>query len=390
MINLERKEDCCGCSACESICKKNAIKLKPDTEGFGYPYVDSVKCVDRGVCGSVCPVINRKKLYVDKEKQAFYAVRHKNEVILKSSSSGGAFSAIAQYVIEHHGIVYGATYDQNMVVRHISISHVSELPKLRGSKYVQSDLCGLFREIESYLIQGRLVLFTGTPCQAAGLRLFLRKEYAHLFTIDLVCHAAGSPMLFKEYVEYLERQYGDKLIWMNMRDKEKGGWNHHFVQKNWLERKGPTYLRMNMISWWRIYYSHMTNRPSCHECKFTNMDRCGDITLADFWDDRKNRPDIFSAKGTSLLIVNTRKGETLLQEIDTVMISWPITKEDAWQPCLEHPTKMSLQREVFWNYYYRHGAGSAFKKFFYISKKTRYMWKIKDCIAKWIGYGPKN
>ena len=386
MIHINNKEDCCGCTACESICGTKAITLKSDEEGFLYPKVNIDKCIDCHLCEKVCPIINRNKLFIDKEKQSFYAVRHKNESILTSSSSGGAFSAIAQYVIEHHGIVYGATYDQHMVVRHISISHVSELPKLRGSKYVQSDLCGLFREIESYLIQGRLVLFTGTPCQVAGLRLFLRKEYAHLFTIDLVCHAAGSPMLFKEYVKYLERRYGDKLVWMNMRDKEKGGWNHHFVQKNWLERKGPTYLRMNMISWWNIFYSHMTNRPSCHECKFTNFSRPGDITIADFWDDKNLRPELHSIKGTSVCIVNSEKGRQLLNDAHKSADIWEITKEQAWQPCLETPTLANEKREEFWKIYEKGGLVKAYEMFIYIPLRIRMMWWIKDSIASIIGY----
>ncbi len=389
MIQLNRKEDCCGCTACESICGKNAIVLRPDEEGFLYPQVDVSKCVDCHLCEVVCPIITRKKGIDKIENQHFYAVRHNDEGILMSSSSGGAFSAIAQVVLDHGGIVYGATYDENMVVRHVAIEKVEGLWKLRGSKYVQSDIRGIFKEIKSLLSLGRYVLFSGTPCQVDGLKNYLRKNYEHLITIDLVCHAAGSPLLFNNYIEYMETKLKGRIRWMNMRDKSKWGWSHRFLQSVDLESGLKIYNDSNMISWWSIYYSHLANRPACHECQYTNYCRPGDITLADFWDDEQNRPELRSDRGTSLIIVNSNKGKIILDSIKDLSL-WEVTQKEAWQPCLEAPTPANIRRDVFWQVYLQKGYQYAFRKFFCVSKATLLKWKTKDFIAKTIGYTPKK
>ena len=389
MIHIDRKEDCCGCTACESICGRNAITLIPDQEGFSYPKVDEQKCIECHLCENVCPIISRRKGIDLPECQSFFAARHINEDVLKNSSSGGVFSALAQEVLNKDGVVYGATYDDNMVVHHVGVHKFDELWKLRGSKYVQSDIRGIYKEIKSLLSLGRYVLFSGTPCQVDGLNNYLRKDYKNLITIDLVCHAAGSPLLFQNYIDYLEAKLNGRIIWMNMRDKTKWGWSHRFLQSVHMESGGKAYQDDGVIKWWTIYYSHLANRPSCHECQYTNYCRPGDITLADFWDDEQKRPELKSDRGTSLIIINSNKGKIIIDSIKNLSL-WKITQEEAWQPCLEAPTPSNIRRDVFWQAYLQKGYRYAFRKFFYVSKVTRFKWKIKAKIAKFVGYGPKN
>lgn len=386
MIHIDRKEDCCGCTACESICGRNAITLISDHEGFSYPKVDQQKCIECHLCEVVCPIISRKKGIDKLENQHFYAVRHKDEDILMNSSSGGAFSAIAQAVLEHGGIVYGATYDDNMVVRHVAIEKMEDLWKLWGSKYVQSDIRGVFLEIKQMLASGRFVLFSGTPCQVEGLRLFLKKEEKGLLTIDLVCHAVSSPMLFHNYIDYLQKKYNHRITWMNMRDKTKKGWVHNSPVKIWLDNGKSYWIKDNMVSWISVFSSHLTNRPSCHECKFSNMARPGDITLADFWDENKAHPEFFSKKGTSSCILNTQKGEKFFEIIKDNLVISEVTKSDSMQPCLNSPTPVSPYRAEFWRCYSQNGSGVAFHKFCYTPLHIKYKIKIKDYIAKVIGY----
>lgn len=386
MIQLIRKEDCCGCTACESICGKNAIVLKADEEGFLYPDVNKAKCVDCHLCEKVCPIITRKNGVKELDSQHFYAVRHKDTDVLMNSSSGGAFSAFARIVFDKGGVVYGAAYDDNMVVRHVAIDKMEDLWKLRGSKYVQSDTRGVYKDIRLLLNYGRLVLFSGTPCQVQGLRNYLKKEEKGLLTIDLICHAVSSPMLFHNYIDYLQDKYKHRITWMNMRDKTKKGWVHNSPVKIWLDNGKSCWIKNNMVSWISVFSSHLTNRPSCHECKFSNLARTGDITLADFWDEKKSHPEFFSKKGTSTCILNTDKGKMFFEKIKDKLEVLEVTKDASMQPCLLLPTPVSQIREDFWRCYFQKGSEVALYKFCYTPLYIKYKIKIKDYIAKTIGY----
>ena len=338
MIRIINKEDCCGCSACISICPKTAINFIQDSEGFNYPHVDVDKCVECGLCEKTCPIIQRKS--IDKtvaNPLQYKAVRIKDKKILSESSSGGAFSILADIIFDLNGCVCGVEYSEEGLPHHIIIDSKAELYKLRGSKYVQSNILGIFPAIKQRLLKGQYVLFSGTSCQVDGLKKYLRKDYANLLTVDLVCHSIPSPLIYKEYLTYCSK---------------------------------------------RLFFSEMINRPSCGDCQYANLNRVSDFTIADFWDDDKKRIDIYSKEGTSLLLVNTEKGINALESCQNNFYSWNITKEEALQPCLCHTTKPSDKRDEFWDFYYKNGFENSYNRYF---ADTKYviLKKIIKKIIKW-------
>ena len=383
MIKITNKEDCCGCSACASVCTHNAIKLRADEEGFLYPSVDTNYCIDCGLCEKVCPILQRKgKMREDTTEKLFFAVRHKNPEILINSSSGGAFSALAEYVLENKGVVYGAVYNKKMQVVHARAINKNEYALMRGSKYSQSDIYGIYSKCKEDLKRGVLVLFTGTPCQIAGLKSYLTRSYENLITVDLVCHAVPSPKVFADYVQSINKIFHDKLISINMRYKKSHGWSHSFSYC-YTFRSGKEIIDpVGINNWGRIFFSGFIDRPSCHECKFTNFDRTGDITIADFWDDLFLRPDIKSKNGTSLFIVNSENGKNLLEKLTNKMYFWEVTKYESLQRCLIKPSDASPKRNEFWNYYLKNGFEKTCQRYFFISRKSIIVQSVKIFVKK--------
>lgn len=381
MINIKNKADCCGCSACISICGKKAIQFVADSEGFNYPQVDKEKCVNCNLCDTVCPIQSRKQTDKTVETPLQYkAVRIKDQDILQNSSSGGAFSILANIVFDLGGVVCGVEYSDNGMARHTIIESKNELYKLRGSKYVQSDILGTYEKVKGILKTGRHLLFSGTPCQIDGLKQFLRKDYTNLWTVDLICHSIPSPLIFKEYMSYCTKVLGHEIVSIDMRYKRTYGWSHRFsyrfLYKNGKSTIDPPYV----VNWGRLFFSEMINRPSCGDCQYTNLNRVGDFTIADFWDDDKKRPDIYSKEGTSLLLINTEKSKSLFEGNSEEYYAWDITREEALQPCLCHVTKQSKRRDEFWNYYYNNGFDASYKKFFADSRYVIFKKIIKKLI----------
>lgn len=367
MIQITDKSQCCGCTACASICAHDAITMQPDKEGFLYPRVDINKCVDCGLCVKVCPVLNRKIVDNTPNQIAYKALRIKDRKLLETSSSGGAFIAVASYVINHGGVVCGAKYTEDAVVIHDFAETLEDVKRFMGSKYSQSDIRGIYRKTKEYLRDGRLVLFTGTPCQVHGLRLYLRKQYENLITVDLICHSVPSPMIFKDYINFCSSKLGGKVNAIDMRYKQTYGWSHRFAYRFHFENGKQTIEPRTVENWGRLFFSRLIDRPSCYECKYTNYNRCGDLTIADFWDDDNFRPDIRSKEGTSLCLVNTEIGIKILKEIQEFVILWNITKEESYQPNLEKPTPMNKRRSSFWKDYYAKGFPFVYRKYFVYS-----------------------
>lgn len=341
--------ECCGCSACEQVCAHGALRMEENKDGFVFPVKDTDKCTDCGLCEKVCPYNHLE----EKENRSprVFASYSKNTDERKKSSSGALFYVIARKVVELGGIVYGATLDERLQVRHVSASTAEELQQLRGSKYVQSRLDDTYREIRSHLAAGHLVYFTGVGCQVAGLKSFLMKDYPNLVTSDLVCHGVPSQKLFDEHIAYIGKKRHGKVVDYQFRDNE-----HQEVCESAtiLIRRHTlrTYRQPNYAFSPYLYsFIHaMTYRLSCYECPFAKVPRQGDITLADFWGVRKYMGQLDADNGVSLIIVNTPKGEAMLEKVgqELVMAESSVEQAAAENRNLTAPTRMpEIRRHIY-------------------------------------------
>ncbi len=342
--------ECYGCSACQAICPKKCIHMPSDDEGFLYPVIDDSNCIRCGLCYSACPV-NIVNL---KSPRGVYAVKAKDSHIQQASSSGGAFMVLAQQAINQGYLVFGAVYDADLSgVHHESISNVADLTRLRGSKYVQSDLRETYAEVKKLLLAGRKVLFSGLGCQIQGLQNSLGKTtYPNLLTIDLLCHGVPSPLLFKDYIRCITRKYG-KITSLNMKDKENG-WGQQqlrFTFANPTKKPHPQGTQL----WNKIFYSNVALRPSCYGCKFAHFERGGDLSLGDFWGIESQHPSFYDKNGVSLLLTNTEKGQHFLDETKEQLTILQTDKETCMQPALSHAVEKPQWRNFFWKQYQLYG-----------------------------------
>lgn len=313
MIKLDRKEECCGCSACLSVCPQSCITMREDEEGFLYPYVNEQACINCNLCNCTCPVINSLNEY--KDTTDTYVAYCKDEDLRLSSSSGGIFSLLAEEVLNREGVVFGAAFDNDMLVHHIGITKSCELARLRGSKYLQSRMEATYADTEKALKNQKAVLFSGTACQIAGLKKYLKKEYDNLYSIDVLCHGTPSPKLWKKYLAWREQKAGAFVKDISFRNKEKG-WKSYSLKitfKNNKEYKEPFYTDPYM----QLFLSDICLRPSCHDCRFKGVNRPSDITLGDCWGIENYMPEMDDNKGVSVVLLHTDKGRRLLDLADT-------------------------------------------------------------------------
>ena len=309
-------EKCTGCGACVQRCPKRCISWTQREFGFRYPQIDKDACVNCGQCEKVCPI--DKALEVSAEQKAYAAV-HKDDEVLAKSTSGGAFTAIADAVFAQGGIVYGAAMLDGMQVKHIRTSGKDDFEGLRSSKYLQSDTGTTYQMVEQDLKQGKTVLYSGTPCQIDGLKNFLGKDYENLYTVDIVCHGVGSQAYFDKYMDYARERYG-KIKALRFRSKEYAGWSCGggvvVVESSDCLKKIP-YRDFD-----NYYYSYFLSgdiyRKSCYSCKYANTNRVGDFTLGDYWGVEALNLPLQTENGCSLLLVNNRHAMQLLDEIESL------------------------------------------------------------------------
>lgn len=235
-IRITNPADCCGCTACESVCPRNAITMQPDAMGFLYPMVDAGKCIECGLCEEVCAFNDHYDHTENLPEPLAYGARHKNMCEVETSRSGAAFIALSDVVLRAGGVVYGAGYADHFRVVHKRATTAEERDEFKGSKYVQSDLTGVFRQVKKDLQDGLTVMFSGTPCQTAGLASYIGKRLrANLFLVDIVCHGVPSPYIWRDFIDYIEKKHGDKVCWVNFRDKQKYGWAAHYETFNFVK-----------------------------------------------------------------------------------------------------------------------------------------------------------
>lgn len=316
MPTLVSSDKCCGCAACANKCAKGAITMQPNEEGFLHPAIDSSLCVDCGLCEKACPGLEPAKA-TDNTPQA-YIVQHKDDAVRYQSTSGGAFTAIAQEVIKRGGVVFGAIMTEELKVKHDCVDTVEDLAKFRNSKYVQSEIGDCYKRAKKLLAEGRMVCFSGTPCQINGLYKFIGQDYENLIAVDVTCKSVPSPLVFEKYKEF-KKQKTKKAESIVFRDKKRGFSYCTMAHYESLDAKasGNSFYRRSSESdeWLRIFLSGKISRRSCATCPYQTVSRVGDFTLWDCWETTEIAPDWNDNKGTTNVVVWTEKAKRFFESV---------------------------------------------------------------------------
>lgn len=339
MINIQQKADCCGCNACRDICPRDAIRYEVDNEGFRYPVVNAQLCVDCGLCERTCPILHVDELKKNDLPQSIcYAAEHKNMEVVFDSTSGGLFSALAEVMYRQHGYVGGAVFTDDLMVHQFISADKADLPRLRSSKYLQSEADGFYREVRRLLKNGEKVLVCGTPCQMAALRAFLGRDYPELVIVDFICRGVNSPKIWQKYMKSFEERYGSRVAFAKAKSKEYG-WRN-LTQKVRLEDGREFFETGDMSNFTRGYLrTNAYCRPSCYECRFKGFPRIADITLADFWGIEKYNQSMEKNLGTSLVMVNSTQGQKYFEAVKKKLhvIPMPFDSILSGNPALVRP-----------------------------------------------------
>lgn len=378
---VNEKEICCGCGLCAAKCPKNAIEMKEDEYGFVFPYINKDKCIDCGLCKKVC-AYNKKNDDNKFEKITYAAFSNDNE-ILNTTASGGIFTSIAKEFINQTGIVFGCSLEKEnnkFIVKHIKVDKINDLEKLKGSKYVQSDITNIYKEIKECLKENKKVLFSGTPCQVAAIKQFTNNP-DNLFTIDIICHGVPSNELFNNYINYINKKNNIEINDFKFRVKDKG-WGLYYYYYNYYDNKKKKFFESTKpafkSSYYQLFLDSYTYRENCYRCPYANDKRTGDITIGDYWGIDIEHPELINEriinpeKGVSCIVVNSIKGKKLLNSfasnIDLYESDLKKIKNHNHQ--LNNPSKKHNNREILLKDYKEYGYQSI-ENYYKNNKKIR-------------------
>ncbi len=380
MISIEKKERCCGCTSCYTVCPKKCIHLEKDEEGFSYPVVDKEKCINCGLCKKICPIINVPEVSTKTET---YAAQNKEKNVRQQSTSGGMFFEFAKKIINDGGYVCGAGYSNEGKVCHKIVNKIEELYDLIGSKYVQSDLSDCFLRIEKLLNNYNKVLFIGTPCQCAGLKKIAQKNIGNLYLIDLICYGVPSPLIYDKWINYMEAIYNKKISRISFRDKTYGyaapNVKVYFEDDTFKEQTNPikTYMK--------LFMNNISIRPACTDCKFKGIERTTDITLGDCWSIGKFEKEMDDNLGTTGVYIHTEKGMNLFTEIkkniNVIQIDSNLAVQYDGKKMIYSAHKNSI-REKFFKKLNDTGYMEAIDKYVHITVKEKIITLIKRILNK--------
>lgn len=349
---ITETEKCYGCNACAQICPKNAIAMLPDEEGFLRPRIQEEQCVECGLCRKVCPANSPGSI---QDVQMAFALKHKDEAVRRKCTSGGAFIALSDAVLDMGGVIYGVIYDEDFCAIHARAEDASSRDAMCGSKYVQSDTADTFCRVLADLKQGRQVLYSGTSCQIDGLQHYLRAKGVDtdkLITVGLICHGAPSPKLWQDHLENIRQKRKKEIAGYSNRAKVRG-WHEHNECITYADGSREYYSKLSQ-NHKDLFYGHYIIRPSCGVCPYAPTPSAADITIADFWGCEDLMPQIDDNRGVSLVLVNSQKGCDLLEKCDTVQL-WDVDRTQALQHNHTKPCRPNPRRAEFWEDYHAHG-----------------------------------
>lgn len=371
MIKIVNKTNCSGCTACAAICPENCITMNRDEEGFLYPTVNENMCIECHACERICPILNPKK--EEQIKQEGYVVQNKDDVVLRESTAGGVYTALAKYVLSKNGVAYGVEFTKENLAHHIFVENTEELYKFRNSKYVQSTVGEeTFKTVKRFLNQGRLVVFSGTPCQIEGLKSYLMKNYDNLITMDVVCRAVPSPLILQKYIEMQEQKLDETIKTIRFRDKHFG---YKYSTLNIVTNKnsGNYHEGVESDPWLRAFFSNICDRPSCHECHFRKQYRVSDITVWDAFNVGRFSKVLDNDKGATRMLIHTEKGRQVFELIQNEFNYVAVDPEKLVSGSREirESVKPNSRRKDFFEDANRLDGSSLFEKYFPYTMKVK-------------------